>query len=83
MQPPLPEGKEASQGELPGTEAWVAARGFRQGSRRGGLVWGNFEQEDGGEFWPGLGKRGLVVVLDKGEAEFEGGESWETPGWLV
>lgn len=88
VQPPLPEGSAASQGELPGTEEWVRLKDYRQWSDRGCLGWIDVKQTDGDggeeEFWPGLGKgRRLVVILEKGVAEIGEGERWATPGYLL
>ncbi|KAG7292787.1 hypothetical protein NEMBOFW57_002830 [Staphylotrichum longicolle] len=90
VQPPLPEGGRASQGELPGTEEWVALSDFQQSSRRCSLAWGDFAQDGEGEveggsaeFWPGLGRSGLVVKLDRGEADFGEGVRWPTPRALL
>ena len=83
-QPPLPEGKEASQGELPGTTEWVGLREYRESSRRGELVWVDMKQGEGQEgeyenFWPELGRWRLGIKLERGEAAFGVGERWEGP----
>ncbi|KAL2021371.1 hypothetical protein VTK56DRAFT_7236 [Thermocarpiscus australiensis] len=94
VQPPLPEGKAASEGELPGTEEWAALAGYRQSARKGCLAWVDLRQENeegggggGGDgyenFWPGLGRWRLAVKLDRGEAEFPEGPKWPTPRHLL
>jgi hypothetical protein len=95
VQPPLPAAPDASEGELPGTEEWVAMTDFTESSRKSCFAWGNFVQArgdgEGGEggddsdgiFWPGLGRSGMVVKMERGEAAFGEGVRWATPRWLL
>ncbi|KAK4200041.1 hypothetical protein QBC40DRAFT_226474 [Triangularia verruculosa] len=91
VQPPLPENSQASQGELPGTgEDWVKMGGYEQVSKRCKVMWADMDQnEEGGEkkekdnFFPGLKKWNLAVVMEGGEANFVDGERWSAPRYTL
>ncbi|KAK0748411.1 hypothetical protein B0T21DRAFT_380249 [Apiosordaria backusii] len=86
VQPPLPENSQASQGELPGTSEWVKMGGYEQVSKRCKVMWADLNQKEDGEegkgednFFPGLKRWNLGVVMEDGEANFVEGERWAAP----
>lgn len=87
MQPPLPENSQASQEELPGTgEEWVKMGGYEQVSKKCRIMWADMDQREEGEggkeegnFFPGLKRWNLAVVMQDGEANFVDGERWAAP----
>lgn len=69
---------------------------FTESSRKSCLAWGDFTQARGGSggegegaggddgiFWPGLGKSGVVVKMERGEAVIGEGVRWPTPRSLL
>ncbi|KAK3329905.1 hypothetical protein B0H66DRAFT_40957 [Apodospora peruviana] len=91
VQPPLPEGKEASQGELVGTgDVWckIPAAAFRQSSSHASIMWADMNQKNDttGEapdefdnFWPGQSRWTIATKLADAELIFGEGEMWTTP----
>ncbi|VBB71957.1 Putative protein of unknown function [Podospora comata] len=87
VQPPLPENSQASQEELPGTgEEWVKMGGYEQVSKKCRIMWADMDQREEGEggkeegnFFPGLKRWNLAVVMQDGEANFVDGERWAAP----
>ena len=92
IQPPLPEGTEASQGELAGTELWRDCL-FAVKSPSVSLGWADVSQKDedgkvlGGDeyenFFPGLKRWNLAVKWKDATVTIDAGKSWETPRSLL
>jgi hypothetical protein len=89
-QPPLPEGPQASQGELPGTDRWCAIVPG-QSTRRATVGWFDVQQENGGQdgsrdektghanFWPGLGRWHIGVRMENSDIDFPEATFWDAP----
>lgn len=72
VMPPLPRGP-GSQGELPGTDRWLSFVPC-QYSRRTRLGWFDLRQRPGAphdNFWPGLGRWQLGLVMEDAEVVFD------------
>jgi len=82
VQPPLPEGKDASQGELPGTDKWCAIVPG-QYTRRATVGWMDLQQGQGEtefeNFWPGMKRWHVGVRMEDAEITFGEGTYWDPP----
>ncbi|KEZ46292.1 Uncharacterized protein SAPIO_CDS1213 [Scedosporium apiospermum] len=87
VQPPLPEGKDASQKELPGTSKWCAIDPV-QSSWKTKLGWFDLRQQtdgrgqviggaEGENFWPGLGRWHLGIRMENATIDFGEGRYWD------
>ncbi|PKS09644.1 hypothetical protein jhhlp_004263 [Lomentospora prolificans] len=89
VQPPLPEGNNASKKELPGTNRWCAIDPV-QSSWKTRLGWFDLRQEtdasgnvaggaQGENFWPGIGRWHLGIRMEDATIEFGEGRYWDSP----
>ena len=89
VQPPLPEGKDASEKELPGTDRWCAIDPV-QSSWKTKVGWFDMRQEtdesgcvaglaEGDNFWPGIGRWHLGLRMEDATIEFGEGRYWDSP----
>ncbi|KAH8881483.1 hypothetical protein GQ53DRAFT_511554 [Thozetella sp. PMI_491] len=87
--PPLPTGA-GSQGELVGTNRWCRSLPY-QYSPNSSLLWVDMNQKDENgkapdefeNFWPGIGRWTLGVVMKDAVVKFADGEHWDTPKSLL
>lgn len=99
VQPPVPEGKESSQGELCGTKEWCAVVPYEY-SPKTSLGWWDMKKggatetdpllvvsndESGAEasgyenWWPGLGRWQIGMMMENATIEFPEGRYWDGP----
>jgi hypothetical protein len=83
VMPPLPAGN-GSQGELPGTDRWCSMYPVARCSRTRLAIFDMSQADESGNvladhenFWPGLGRWRVGVMMEKATLGLEHPETWE------